>query len=419
MTRQELYQILLTERHPSEGIDKFLKREYPKFYKRYLRLYGQKFVAQHVYTDLHPDTRTTCLGCNGRVGFADFRKGFARYCSTKCKNTSDAFKKSVKQSNLDKYGVSHWMELESIKKRIRKTNLKKYGVENPMQNAEIQQKARETSLQKYGTENPAASQFVKDKIKIIFDERYNGAPLRNPDVLAKFIATNQKRYGGNAPFCSEDIKEKVKVTSLIKYGVSHPTKHISVQETRRRNAEAKYGIGKTHHMHDRDTFRRIAAAASKIKTIKIQGKTFHLQGYEPQTMKALDSKFKFYAQSRIPQILYRLNGKCRAYYPDLFASYKDKDILIEVKSSWYLGIGRPPEVFKEFKTKMKASSKTYTTTLALFLKSRRSFVLVPHPHRYTLEDFTNLYDKASKRSKMGKRTVSFADKKFHIVSVVS
>lgn len=101
------------------------------------------------------------------------------------------FKSSLKrrQTNLAKYGVENAGQTPKAKQAhkntykdpqkthvitqtIRDTNLQKYGVINPMQRLEVKAKAHATNLEKYGTINA----------------------MSNPDVAARSVQTRKEKY---------------------------------------------------------------------------------------------------------------------------------------------------------------------------------------------------------------------------------
>ena len=71
--------------------------------------------------------------------------------------------KKIKATNLERYGVEHQMQLESVKDKIKATNLERYGVENAAAADSIQRKMKATCLAKYGVENISHNKSIKEK----------------------------------------------------------------------------------------------------------------------------------------------------------------------------------------------------------------------------------------------------------------
>lgn len=86
----------------------------------------------------------------------------------------------IKESNLEKYGVEHYTQLESVKKEFSKnqkiiqntdevktkivnSNLKKYGVTCALKLDEYQQKYKDTCIKKYGVDNYAKTEEFRNK----------------------------------------------------------------------------------------------------------------------------------------------------------------------------------------------------------------------------------------------------------------
>jgi hypothetical protein len=55
-----------------------------------------------------------------------------------------------KQTNLEKYGVEHPLQCDSVKKTSVQTCLERYGVDNPAKNQQIKQKIQQTMKDRYG-----------------------------------------------------------------------------------------------------------------------------------------------------------------------------------------------------------------------------------------------------------------------------
>ena len=114
--------------------------------------------------------------------------------------------KEISSTNLEKYGVTHPMQLDSVKEKVKSANLEKYGVENILSSPEIQQRIKETNLRKYGVANPSQNKTIKEKA--ISTQKNN---YYDPKVLEKL---------NNKEWLSEEQKQKTIGEMSIELGVS-------------------------------------------------------------------------------------------------------------------------------------------------------------------------------------------------------
>jgi ferredoxin-like protein FixX len=111
----------------------------------------------------------------------------------------------------------------------------------------------------------------------------------------------------------------------------------------------------------------------KYKDVKVRGKLFRLQGYEPAALKYIMANKGVRAKDieagkRVPVITYKHGKRKRTHYPDFWIPAQNR--LIEVKSPWTLGlIGAYTDkhYFEECKAKRTAAlAAGYKYTLLLF-----------------------------------------------------
>jgi hypothetical protein len=126
-------------------------------------------ISEQLYLFINNvDSRPTC-NCGKQLRYCGLRKGYKKYCSSKCQmNNSDEIKR-IKQTKKERYGDENYNNKkkaiktnlvrydaktpllnDNIKKKIKNTNLKKYGVDNPLKSKEIHRKINDTNLRKYG-----------------------------------------------------------------------------------------------------------------------------------------------------------------------------------------------------------------------------------------------------------------------------
>jgi hypothetical protein len=122
-------------------------------------------------------------------------------CQEKYGNPTYNNMEKAKTTIFERYGVTHHLQIPEIRnksnEKIRNTNLQKYGVSCALQAEPVIQKIKKTKLEKYGDENYC-----------------------NPE---KTKLTKQERYGDDY---IKIIDEKRKQTMLERYGVEYPAQNI-------------------------------------------------------------------------------------------------------------------------------------------------------------------------------------------------
>jgi hypothetical protein len=162
-----------------------------------------------------------------------------------------------------------------------------------------------TNLERYGFKNSSQCNEVKDKIK----------------------TTNLEKYNVENVFQNEKIKEKIKGENLIKYGVENPNQREEVRDKYKETCLNKFGV--EHPMQNEDVFNK----SEKNSFISKQHKTTGLYFRSSYEKHFLD--FCIINNIEIEQgkrIKYVFDGKEHYYFSDYFI--KDKNLIIEIKSSW-------------------------------------------------------------------------------------
>ena len=113
-------------------------------------------------------------------------------------------------------------------------------------------RAIETNLIKYGTPNPASSRVIKDKIRNIFIEKYDGIdnPSKVPSVQKQKEDTCLKNYGVNHPGRSAEIQQRKKRTNIEKYGFEWPMQNPGVCGRAIATKVATGGFTKSNSSHE-------------------------------------------------------------------------------------------------------------------------------------------------------------------------
>lgn len=255
--------------------------------------------------------------------FRDISYYGGAFCKECCKKNK---KEKIKNTCKTMYGVENPSQLQEIKNKKEETYLKNFGM-HPRKTEEVKEKCRNTCIKKYNTDNPAKAQIIKNKIKNTFNKNYGGHPMKDNKIKEKVKNTCFKKYGGY-PAESNDVKNKMINTFMEKYGC-FPTQTSKVME------------------------KLIHSSKSYKKYIMPSGKIRNIQGYEKF---ALDILLKEYNEeqiktdrSDIPRIKYINNNKIKYYFPDIYIP--DKNLIIEVKSSWTYKLNEDINKIKENETK--------------------------------------------------------------------
>ena len=128
-----------------------------------------------------------CIGGN-KAKFKSFTKGHYNICGTLgCECYKERYRRTMrtlKKTNLERYGVECNLSLKSNREKEKATKLERYGDEN--YNNRIKEKA--TKLERYGDEN--YNNHIKAKATKL--EKYGDENYTNPD---KAKETKLERYG--------------------------------------------------------------------------------------------------------------------------------------------------------------------------------------------------------------------------------
>jgi hypothetical protein len=164
-----------------------------------------------------------CEYCNGQNSrFIGFEKGYEKTCSRHCGIllSRPAGIEQRRKNTLEKYGVEHTTQLESVKKKMAKTSLERYGVESYTKTDECKNKKEKTNIERYGAKTPLQNEQIKSNLKEYFIEKYGfDNPTKSPIVLDKIRRTNLERRGVEWSVIDRDVQEKSIKTMIDKFGV--------------------------------------------------------------------------------------------------------------------------------------------------------------------------------------------------------
>lgn len=129
----------------------------------------------------------------------------------------------LKQTNINKYGVSRFTQTPQYIEKATETNRERYGTSWPMQNDEVKKKRVATLLDRYGVDSAMKIEGVLEARECAYLKKTGYLyPAQNPEVIEKTRSTNLERYGNEYAVASEAVKEKSVFTIKERFGVDHP-----------------------------------------------------------------------------------------------------------------------------------------------------------------------------------------------------
>jgi len=124
-----------------------------------LKKYGVENTCQ---TDIAKEAREKFLADSDLVSDAISKNKATKQRKYGNENYNGSDK--ARQTNLDRYGVIHPMQLGEYQEKRKQTFLERYDAESPLQSDEIQGKIKHTMLERYGVEYPLQSPAIKAKM---------------------------------------------------------------------------------------------------------------------------------------------------------------------------------------------------------------------------------------------------------------
>ncbi len=282
--------------------------------------------------------------CDEETEFINMRRGFRPFCSRKCANSSEHHHRKVIDTCQKKYGTNNPMQAPAVRRRFKKTMNDLYGVTWAAQSQKLKRRQSRTMMQRYGV--TTISQI--------------------PEVAR----ANAIKFREN----SEAHQAKRSATMIERYGVAHNLQSRALLEKQQRSA-------------------------FKMKSFTLDGKTFHVRGYEDTAIRYLHEKLrvevrhiKVTAKEGVPSIRYE-NG-LRVYHPDIYAKVKGKWYIIEVKSDYTAGLKPRSSLFTVLRKKMVATADAGYRPKLLVVTPKGDITVVHKPHLCSKAEVKYLvYDK--------------------------
>ena len=144
-------------------------------------------IIERVYNICNDLYEIPICSCGEHLKFKNYKYGYNKYCSLKCRSNSEDWSKKVKTTKLERYGDENYSNCE---KGVQ-TRLEKYGSKNNFE------KVKKTKLEKYGD-----SYFNNyDKIKKTKIRKYG-------EIKNKMIEENIKNKNMNFLKCINESINK-------------------------------------------------------------------------------------------------------------------------------------------------------------------------------------------------------------------
>ena len=203
-----------------------LHNKYPEIYNYLINRFNDASSAKEAFIRLERKLyiRPSCKIC---VGYVDFCQRFAKFNETCCKECQTKLRwESIKNFNIEHYGVENFYASEQFKNQQIQNNLQKYGVKYHWQREDVKEKIKQTCLERYGCENGGASDQAQQKIRKTTFEHYGVEySLSSPIVREKIKQTCLERYGCENGGASDQAQQKIHKTMLKNGTYNRKSKH--------------------------------------------------------------------------------------------------------------------------------------------------------------------------------------------------
>lgn len=324
---------------------RYIEVNYPKIHKFVI---SKENPVREFYNLLYSEGR--CLNCSQPARFINFKKGYAKYCGVRCSNSHADKIQTTKRNYKEKYGVDSPAKNPEVFKKMVATMNERYGVSYTGQSKKLRKKMEKTNLKRYGCKNP----------------------LNNKKIKRKIAKTNLTKYGCENPLGNKKVRAKVKSTMIERYGV-------------------------VHNMQNRRIFEKQNKSGYNIKTLKLDGKTFRVRGYEDEAIKYLRDRhnvkvknIKTTASEGVPSFNWvDSKGNPHVYHPDLYVKIGSDYYVVEVKSTYTVG-AKHKSMWNIVKKKSKSVDDANFNFILLIITTKKKVIPVSEPWKLTRKQVLRL-----------------------------
>ena len=247
-----------------------------------------------------------------------------------------------KETMLQRYGVEHASQSETIQENVKKFYIEKYGVNNPSKTQEVKDKMIATNLKRYGVKFVIFNEEINNKMKTTNLQKYGvDNPLKNNKIKQKIKQTNLIKYGVDNPAKNIECINKMKKTNLETYGVEFPLQNKDIYSKLIKTNLEKYGVECT--MQDPNILLKQTKSCYRVKKyILPSGKIIDYQGFENFAINDLlkdniDENDIITCKTKVPTLYYiDTKSKKRRHFVDIFIP--TKNLCIEVKSTYTFSV---------------------------------------------------------------------------------
>jgi len=177
-------------------------------------LYGNEekdcSITEKLYARINEVTKEKCPFCEKFRKFRSSSAGYSQTCGSKsC--THRAQQNSIRQNLIEKHGVHHISQLESVKEKRTLTNLERFGSSNYFSSEKGKNHIKRRLKEKYGVENVMQVSSIQKKIRKSQTKRWlNEWNLETPDDIK--VLSNEKNI---VIFCDKCKKESEMLPTLF------------------------------------------------------------------------------------------------------------------------------------------------------------------------------------------------------------
>lgn len=162
---------------------------------------------EHLTSGSHSSVEVICDICGESMfrpykQYLEYHKGGYDTC-IKCKQSK------LRDTCIDKYGVSNPMLVSEFKDKLKNTLINLYGVDSVSKIDSIQQQKIKTLQENFGVTNPMFSVELRNKFQATMIEKYGCEnPMQNKEIMQRAQLTNLQKYGVKNPQQNPKIKAK-------------------------------------------------------------------------------------------------------------------------------------------------------------------------------------------------------------------